>query len=425
MIPNESSNVLIDEDELETSQQIALYTELIRILEKDIDDAQSRSSKEGWTTWTILGAIAGAIFVLLGQTKDLQAIPPETTPITITFIILFQFILGAYNFLTGNKYLAKEKRLIDSKLAFKGRRFLFYVRFIILVFVSIFIYSIDYPVWIKFTSIILIFIPVIYVLLTLFLTSYTQRPIGNNPKYQKVSPIFGFLFLFFYLVAIILLGYQLNFPVGQSLSAAYVIGLSLSAIVVLAEVLLSTSISTEEVSDLQELKDDIVFIRVGLNEALNRYKILREGKSLFDEMKGDFDRIMGCLYREEEIYNEQKKILKKISELTPLRTDSEQIQKDKNEQISLLSNSFGTYTREMNGLVSLVTKDLPPFNQKLRKSAEACGDYEAENLINNLIVQKLNELVQKENEMDSDKNNLMQQMNKLNSENGIEDNKIQ
>jgi hypothetical protein len=255
------------------------------------------------------------------------------------------------------------------------------------------------------------------VLLAIYVSSYTNRPFGNNPKYQKISPVFGFIFLIFYLLAVILLGYDLRFPIGQSLSAAYVIGLSLSAIITLAEVLLANSISSEPVNDFQELKDDIIFRRVALNEALNRYKILREGKSLFDEMKIDFDRVMGYLYREEEIYGEQKKILKKISELTPLKNDSEKIAKDKNEQISILSNSFRAYTKEMSGLISIVTTELPPFNQKLRKSAEACGDYEAENLINNLIVQKLNELAQRESEINIDRKNLLGSTNKLASEN--------
>jgi hypothetical protein len=105
---NNSSNLLIDEDELEPSDQIALYTELIRIIEKDIDDAQSRNSREGWNTWGILGAIVAAVFLLLGQTKDLQEIPAETTKISIAFIILFQFFIGAYNFLTGSKNLVNH-----------------------------------------------------------------------------------------------------------------------------------------------------------------------------------------------------------------------------------------------------------------------------------------------------------------------------
>ncbi len=408
-----SSNLLIDEDELEVSDQITLYTELIRILEKDIDDAQSKSSREGWNTWGILGAIAAATFVLLGQTKDLQAVPTETTSVAITFTLFFQFILIAYNFLTGNKTLAKEKRLTDSKQVFKGKRFLFFVRFIILSVVSVFISFTDYPVWIKFTSIILVFLPIMYVLLSLFVSSYTQQPLGNNPKYKKVSPIIGSLILFFYAVAVTLLGYRLKFPIGQSLSAAYAIGISLSAIVVLAEVLLSNSTPTEAVSELQDLKDDIIFRRANLNEALYRYQILKEGKSLFDEMKPDLDKIMGYLHREEEIYIEQKKIVKKLSELLPSKNDSEKMIEDKNEQSSIHSKSFETYSREMNGLISLVTSELDPFDKKLRKAVGASGDYETEDLIKRLLNQKLNELVQKEREINIDRNNLLEQANKL------------
>lgn len=401
-----SSDLPIDEDEIGVSNQISLYTELIRILEKDIDDAQTRSSREGWNTWGILAAIATAVAFLLSQTKDLQEIPTETKSICITFILLFQFLLGAYNFLTGNKNFVKGKRLIDSKQVFNGRKFLLFVRFLILLAISFGIYFSDYPVWIKITSIALIFIPVLYMILTLFLSSYTQVFIGNNPKYKKISPIFNYTVLAFHLTAIILLGYSLKFPVGQFLSAAYVIGLSVSVVIFLTEVLLMNSMQVETVSELQDLKDDIIFRRTNLNEALYRYQILKEGKSLFDEMKTDFDRVMSYLHREEEIYVEQKKIVKKLTELLASKDDSEKVLKDKNEQAEIYSKSFETYSREMNGLISMVTKEFDPFYKKLKKAADASGDYEAEDLIKRLLNQKLNELVQKENEINTDKNHL-------------------
>lgn len=410
---NNSANLLIEEDELESSDQIALYTEIIRILEKDIDDAKSRSSQEGWNTWGILGAIAAAVFVLLGQTKDLLEIPSETVTITLTFIILFQFFLAAYNFLTNGKNLAKEKRLIDSKQVFKNRRFLLFLRLTTLTVVSIFIFSADYPIWLKATSVTLIFIPILYILLTIFVSSYTKIPIGNNPKYQRVGSVFGFIFLLLYLIAVILLGNQLKFPIGQSLTAAYVIGLSLSSIVVLSEVLLTTSTQTEPINELQDIKDDIIFRRTNLNEALYRYQIIKEGRSLSDEMQEDFNKIMAYLHREEEIYIEQKKILKKLSELLPMKNDSGEVIKDKGEQSSIYLKSFETYTREMNGLISLVTSELNQFNTKLKKAADASGDYETQDLINRLLNQKLNELVAKEGEIIADRNNLIEHSNKL------------
>ena len=408
-----SLNLLIDEDELKESDQITLYKEFIRILEKDIDDAKSRNSREGWNTWGILGAIVASVILLLGQTKDLQEIPQETKMICITFILLFQWIFGAYNVFTGNRSFVKERRLIDSKQIYKGKRFLFLIRFLILLAVSFGIYTSDYSLWIKVTSITLILVPILYMILALFLGAYTQIFIGNTPKNQKVNSISAYSILMFYLMAIILLGYELKFPMGKSLSAAYAIGFSLCAIVILIEVLLSNSTSTDEIADLQDLKDDIIFRRTFLNEALNRYQILKEGKSLFDEMKIDLDRIMGYLHREEEIYIEQRKIVKKLTELISSKPHSQEMLEDKNEQASIHSKSFETYSREMNSLTSLVKSEFDPFYKKLKKAADASGDYETEDLIKKLLNQKLSDLVEKENEINIERTNLSEQANRL------------
>jgi hypothetical protein len=399
---------LIDEDELEVSDEISLTLELIRLLEKDIDDEQSRNSKDGWTTFGVLGAIVGAVFLLLGQTKDLQEIPVDTSVITVTFVFLFQFLFSAYNFLTGNGSFVKEKNLIDSKKIFgQGNAFIF-VRIFILSLVSIVICFLDYPIWIKITSMLLVFMPAIFFIFYYFLSRYIEIPMGNTPKSQKVTSISGFTFLLFQLIAILLVGNQLTFPVGQSQSAAYVIGFSISAIVFLTEVLLSFTSPPKIVGDLQNLKDDIVFRRLGINESLNKYKILKEGKSLFDQMKPSYNQLMNCLYREEEIYLEKKRILKKISELLPLKSDTEKVTNDKNEQTSILTNSLETYKRELNGLILLVSNDLmPPFYKKLKLSAQASGDFEAETIIHNLIDQKIRELVQKEREINLETSNLM------------------
>lgn len=404
---DESFNNFIDEDQLSIADQIALYKELVRLLEKDIDNSNLENSREGWTTWTLLAAIAAAVGIILSQTRSLDEIPRDTLKITVVFVLLFQFGVSAFNVLSGVGSLTKEGRLIDSKQAFKGRRILFYLRALVLLIVAMIVSSLDYPIWIKATSIILIFLPVVYVIFTLFLTAYTQRPLGNNPKYRRANPIFAVLFLGVILIAVLLLGSGLQFPVGPQASAAYTFGLCLAAIVVLIEILVSIITPADKINDFQDLKDDIVFRRVDdLNEALNRYKILKEGKSLFDEMKPDLDRIMVYLYREDEIYSEQDKIIKKIRELIPLVSDAENVVKDKNEQITILSNAFGSYSQQINGLITLVNREVPEFNTKLGKATAACGDDDAMKMVSNLMIQKLSDLSRKAEKTDADRSKL-------------------
>ncbi|HKG58724.1 MAG TPA: hypothetical protein VKB05_03015 [Pyrinomonadaceae bacterium] len=54
---------------LEEPQEVSLYLELIRIIERDIDEIKAGDTRNGWTSWAIIGGIAGALFLLFGETR--------------------------------------------------------------------------------------------------------------------------------------------------------------------------------------------------------------------------------------------------------------------------------------------------------------------------------------------------------------------
>lgn len=60
---------MIDESELETSELIEINKELLRIVEKEIDDAVS--SKHGVTPWSIIAAMGAGAAVFFGIGKEL------------------------------------------------------------------------------------------------------------------------------------------------------------------------------------------------------------------------------------------------------------------------------------------------------------------------------------------------------------------
>src|SRR5437899_3183080 len=67
----------IQELGLDDSEELKLYLELIRIIEKDIDEITAGATRNGWTSWAMLCGVVGAILLLLGETRKLQTFPRE------------------------------------------------------------------------------------------------------------------------------------------------------------------------------------------------------------------------------------------------------------------------------------------------------------------------------------------------------------
>jgi hypothetical protein len=392
---------LIDEKELSTAEEITLTTQLIRILEKDIDDKKSANTREGWSTWAILGGIVGAALLLFGQTKEIQQIPPETAKIGAVFLLLFFFLSAGYNVLSGSPQLVKAGRLISAEEVFKGQKLLIILKLFLYSIISFTIFLSDFNFWTKLFAIILILLPIFLVSFSILAANYAKIPIGNNPQKPEIASRFAYLTLSFYFMAVVLLGAQLPFPVGQTLSSAYVIGISLSIIIALFEVLLSTAHTPREVPVLEDLKDEIIFRRVGLNEALNRYKILKEGKTLFEEMKPDLDKFLSNMYQQEEIYNDQIAIVKKFRELLPTQNDTEDMMELKQKDAEMLNRSAQISREKLISLNHAIQVEIPTFNNKLIKVASATGDFETKKIIDDLRNRRFQDLIGKEKELDS------------------------
>jgi hypothetical protein len=78
---------------LEDKEQVQLYIELIRIIEKDIDEIKAGDTRSGWTSWAIIGAIAAALSLFFGETRKLQMFPVEEVKTIGLGSIIFLFAI--------------------------------------------------------------------------------------------------------------------------------------------------------------------------------------------------------------------------------------------------------------------------------------------------------------------------------------------
>ena len=84
-----SSRQSIRELQLEDREEVSLYLELIRIIERDIDEVTARDTRTGWTTWAIMGGIVGAILLFLNEVRKLESFPSKEVKIIALAALLF------------------------------------------------------------------------------------------------------------------------------------------------------------------------------------------------------------------------------------------------------------------------------------------------------------------------------------------------
>ena len=65
----------ISDLELDNGDEITLYKELIRIIERDIDRIEARDTKNGWTSWAVIVGLIYSLVLLFGELRKLPSIP--------------------------------------------------------------------------------------------------------------------------------------------------------------------------------------------------------------------------------------------------------------------------------------------------------------------------------------------------------------
>lgn len=389
-----------DEDELSIAEQITLNKELIRLIEKEIDDSVAANAREGVTIWTLVGGVAGAAFLFFGQTRSLIEIPSITSHVFVLALLLFQFLISLFNFISGGGIYAKRGKILDTRQAFRGRFAAITFRTASLVLLSFFVVELDIPIWMRTATILFSLLPSLYFFVSFILLILTNRPVGNNIQLPRVTLIWGLIFLACYLIPIVLLVSSTPFPIGERITTAFILGISSAAAIVMLELIVALAGASSQVRELRELKDDIVFRRQDLNGALRRFEIIREGKSVLDQMRPEYDRISSHLDRENEILDEQLKLLTSIETLTATDSASAAGTTAANPQKELLLNSYMNYNRELASLATTVNKEALEFQDKLNKAVSASGDHNSASELNQNLTSRHNELVAKQNRLE-------------------------
>lgn len=385
-----------DQEEIDDSDQIAIYSKLIDVIDRDIETLRSQNAREGLSIWGVLGGIVAAMVYLFDKTSRIDSLPAATIEVGCVSIILFYLLFMVYNILSGSGTFLKPGRLMGHREFLKGKLFFVGFRIAILGTVTYFLFQSNFLQWTVVLSVVLVFVPIAFMIGSLFAYQYTKLPFGNNPRNQWATTLFQAIALLSYLVPLFLLASQLHFPIGKEATDSFVIGLTIAIVGTLLEFLFSIASDTSTIASYMDLRDDLVIRDLSLNEALERYRIIREGKSSWDELKVDFQQILNSINHQSAVFDEQLSIMSKQKTAERSEFDS-------------LTKSFFVHVQTINAFSQRLTAELSVFQSKLIRTLSATGDNATDQYIRNELATRMGQLRDKQNHVQQENIKLFQE----------------
>jgi hypothetical protein len=380
---------------LEESQEVSLYLELIRIIERDIDEIKAGDARSGWTSWAIIGGIAGALFLLFGETSKLTSFPTsDVEKITLAGILSYNVVMlsmKAIYFNEGNNI--RPGRLRWSKEAYFSFVPSGVFNFLVFVTSIILTLGLGMPVWITALTVSAFGLWMVWTLLLLILSTI-EFPLGNNKSTQKYGRIIGLVTLGLSFAAMLSIGTQLQIPIGETSTLPYVIAGLILAVLFLIGHLIYTMAPSRLLSNLKDLRNEIVFLRIEIDEALRRYQVLVEGETLPDAVQKELSFILADLHVIEYAHENMNRLIKLMMAELPRPTDSGEEKKRKEAQIVLSKDSFLLHQNRCTEVLHLLTPKLKALSRKQSRVGGVTEDWASENTIRSYLTHRLEEMDQ-------------------------------
>ena len=134
----------IRELHLENSDEITLYLELIRIIERDTDDIQARDARNGWSSWAIAAGIGAALLAFFGETRKLNSFPVVPVElICLAGVQVYTVVVLVFKLLSLDQVDIRPGKLRWSNEAYFG--FLPSAIFTLLILVACIVIAISLP----------------------------------------------------------------------------------------------------------------------------------------------------------------------------------------------------------------------------------------------------------------------------------------
>lgn len=366
---------LIDETDLEVGDLIELYKELIRIIEKDIENLAS--TRFGFTPWSLLTALGAVGLILFGVGNGIF----EADPTLVGRAYLFGYfalqevyiLVSATDF--DNPVKPKRVYFPRERLAFYPPLIFRWVLFVVAIVISLRVWEWNGSAVFAIIGSLIVALTYILMTLPLLLNPLT----GNNPRFGKAGPV---------VIAILNVGYAcliissflfLPWPV-QLTAASFAIGGLLALMVVLAELYIVTASPNPIVKRLSNLRDDIIFRRKSINDALLELRRIREGSTFFEAVAAEIEKVSAKTNEKFQTFGAAKRLLESIEALLKdTDIDGDKL-KHRLDEIAPFEQAYLVTKANVIRLKNDIDDAMNQLNEKAQKVVAASGDLDSPEL---------------------------------------------
>jgi hypothetical protein len=395
-----SPSQTIAELDLANSEEITLYLELIRIIEKDIDEIKEGNTRNGWTSWAILGGIAAVLLLFFGETRKLTSFPSEEVKTIVLLGILFiEFITLSLRVYSAESSEIKPGRVRKTKELFYSYIPSALYRSAVHMAALLLVFGMALPWWAKLPAAIVFFTNVLLNFLILVFYRKDDYEIGMGKAAKKGARLWFYILTLASVPAIILLGIGLRFPVGEVATIPYILAGLIIALLILVGYLIAFTSPSRLLTSLQDLRSDLIFRRVDIDEALRRYEPLLEGETLPDALQKALSDISNDLRLINILHTNMDNFIEKMKDELPRVDDEPKEAEIKKKQIQLDADAYTLHKEKCDGVLQALAPKLSRLQKKQRHLLALTDDATSEQHIRESLTRSLQALEANHNKL--------------------------
>ncbi len=234
---------------------------------------------------------------------------------------------------------------------------------------------------------------------SLLVLSKSRFPFGNNRLSKKSALGISWVVLILCSVAVVLLVNRIQFPIGDIATLPFILaGLILVEILLIGQLVFMVAPS-RLLSNLQDLRNDIIFLRVNIDEGLRRYETLSEGQTLPDALKKELSEIVNDLNLIEYAHSNMGALIEKLLRELPRQNDPMETKDQKAKQFVLDKDSYFLHDAKCKEVSNALQTKINNLVKQLTRLGAVTEDRASENTIRTLLTQRLQRIQAVENEL--------------------------
>jgi len=214
----------IQELGLNDSEELRLYLELIRIVEKDIDEIKAATTRSGWTSWAMVGSVVGASLLFLGETRKLQVFPAEE----VKTVWLGGLLLYAVAISSLRVFYVDDQNIRPGRVRWSNDVYFSHIpsgvfTFLIFLLAMIVAWTLPLPIFAKIATLVTFSVWTLWMALFLLL-SKREFALGNTMILARSGRWISWVNFSLSLLSLVLITVQLQFPLGEPVTLPYLLG---------------------------------------------------------------------------------------------------------------------------------------------------------------------------------------------------------